>query len=232
MRRTAGPHPSGTRLSAGTISAMPSDMDAHLVFAVTDMDADRVRFLRNGRCWRTRDRGQPRAHVPAGSTGPGRPARHPGPAQKPAPQPSRCRNAPVGSRRKITCMVSVATAAIMRLCFTVTGAPLYPCQCHIATVPAAPPPLPAAPQPGTPGTSGTQAAAATVRPPRTPGTASPDGGQPARPHSLQRKRTHADLMSLPAGPDLRPAGLPGRMRRPGRGEATEGPRGREAGHAE
>ena len=37
------------------------------------------------------------------------------------PEPARCAVAPVRSRRKITCMVSVATAAIMRLCVNSAG---------------------------------------------------------------------------------------------------------------
>src|SRR5690349_16778235 len=48
---------------------------------------------------------------------PDRRVRHPEPAREPGPQPSQCHNAPVISR-------------------------IYPYQCHIATVPAAPPPLP------------------------------------------------------------------------------------------
>jgi hypothetical protein len=39
--------------------------------------------------------GRPGAPVPASSSGPGSPVRHPGPAREPGPQPSRCGNATV-----------------------------------------------------------------------------------------------------------------------------------------
>jgi hypothetical protein len=118
-----------------------------------------VRFLWSERCWSPRGRAGHARPVPPVTPAPAAPARHPGPA------PQQARNRRVVTTRR-----------------------LYPCQCHIDTVPAAPPPLPARRiqghqgHPGDPGAPGPGRQPGPARPARPPGSARPPGtsGPPAR----------------------------------------------------